>query len=214
MRVFNDVVKPFIPEAAVNIISEWAAVYPLQIRISKARATKLGDYRPPTSQQKFHKISINRNLNKYAFLITFTHEYAHLLCFEKYKTCVKPHGNPWKEIYKSLLFKLLESKIFPPEIEFQLTKIILGNVFASSTSEKELSKTLHIFNTEPEPGLLLEDLTDDTLFRIHNGFVFQKGKKIRTRYKCYCVSNRRWYYVSPIVRVIPVGNEPQANKQK
>ncbi len=207
MRVFNDVLKPFIPESAVEIVSKWISAHPLQIRISQARATKLGDFSPPSPQRRFHKISVNRNLNKYSFLITLTHEYAHLLCWEKYKNRVKPHGNEWKDIYKTLLFTLLESKIFPREIEYELTKIIVGNVYASSTSEKELSKTLHDFNTEKEPGVLLEELAEDTLFKLHTGKVFRKGSKIRTRYRCYCVSNKRWYYVSPIARVVPIDKE-------
>ncbi len=207
MGVFNDVLKPFIPDTAVDITTQWLGMYPLQIRISPSRATKLGDYRPPSSQNKIHKISINRNLNKFSFLITFTHEFAHLLCWEKHRNRVNPHGKEWKEIYKGLLYNLLESKIFPPEIEFELTKVILGNVFASSTSEKELSKILQVYNTDPTPGVLLEDLTDSSLFKIHNGKTFQKGVKIRTRYKCYCLSNKRWYYVSPVALVTPVVNE-------
>lgn len=207
MRVFNDVLKPFIPETALEVVSQWMATHPLQIRISQVRTTKLGDYRPPSAQQKFHKISVNRNLNKYAFLITFTHEYAHLLCWHKYKNRVKPHGNEWKHIYKTLLFTLLESKIFPREIEFELTKIIVGNVYASSTAEKELSKTLFGFNTDQGACLLLEELAEETLFKLNTGKVFRKGSKVRTRYKCFCVSNKRWYYVSPIARVVPIDKE-------
>jgi SprT protein len=204
MAVFNDVLKPFIPEASFPIVSKWVQLYPLQIRISAARVSKLGDYRSPHGKNKFHKISVNRSLNKFSFLITFTHEYAHLLCYEKHKNRAAPHGKQWKQIYKDLLFELLESQIFPPEIEFELTKSIIGNIYASSTSEKELQKALSVHNTYEETGILMEELPDNAKFKIHNDKVFQKGQKIRTRYKCYCITNKRWYYVSPIARVIPL----------
>jgi SprT protein len=206
MPVFNDVLKPFIPEASFPIVSKWVQMYPLQIRISAARVSKLGDYRSPHGTSKFHKISVNRSLNKYSFLITFTHEFAHLLCYEKNKNRVAPHGKQWKQIYKGLLFELLESNIFPPEIEFELTKSIVGTVYASSSSEKELQKALSVHNTHEETGVLLEELPDNSKFKIHNDRVFQKGNKIRTRYKCYCMTNKRWYYVSPIARVIPLAD--------
>jgi hypothetical protein len=204
MAVFNDVLKPFIPEASFPIVSKWVQLYPLQVRISAARVSKLGDYRSPHGKNKYHKISVNRSLNKYSFLITFTHEYAHLLCYEKHHNRVAPHGKQWKQLYKELLFELLESNIFPQEIEFELTRTIIGKVYASSTSEKELQKALSIHNTHEESGVLLEELSENSKFKIHNDKVFQKGQKIRTRYKCYCITNKRWYYVSPIARVIPL----------
>jgi hypothetical protein len=51
---------------------------------------------------------------------------------------------------------------------------------------------------------MLEELSENSKFKIHNTKVFQKGEKIRTRYKCYCLTNKRWYYVSPIARVMPL----------
>jgi SprT protein len=204
MPVFNDVLKPFIPESSFAIVSKWIQMYPLQIKISASRVSKLGDYRSPHGKISFHKISINSSLNKYSFLITFAHEFAHLLCYVKYNSRVKPHGRQWKQIYKELIFELLESKVFPPEIEYELTRTVLGTVYASSTSEKELQKVLSEHNTQEEMGVLLEELAENTKFTIHNAKIFQKGQKIRTRYKCYCITNRRWYYVSPIARVIPI----------
>jgi SprT protein len=204
MPVFNDVLKPFIPEASFPIVSKWIQMYPLQIRISAARVSKLGDYRSPYGINKFHKISVNRSLNKYSFLITFTHEFAHLLCFEKHRNRVAPHGKQWKQIYKGLLFHLLESAIFPPEIELEITKSIIGTVYASSSSEKGLQKALSVHNTHEESGVILEELNENSKFRIHNERIFQKGQKVRTRYKCYCLTNKRWYFVSPIARVTPI----------
>jgi SprT protein len=204
MPVFNDVLKPFIPESSFSVVSKWIQMYPVQIRVSAARVSKLGDYRSPHGSNKFHKISVNRSLNKFSFLITFTHEFAHLLCFEKHHNRVAPHGKQWKQIYKDLLFELLETKIFPPEVEAELARSLIGNVYASSSSEKELQKALSMHNTHEETGVMLEELAENVKFKIHNAKVFQKGQKIRTRYKCYCLTNKRWYYVSPVARVVPI----------
>lgn len=205
MAVFNDVLKPYIPEASFEKISQWIKAYPLQIRISGARISKLGDYRSPDNKNRFHRISINKNLNKYSFLITFTHEYAHLLCYNKFQNKVNPHGAEWKRTYKKLLFELIECKIFPADIEYELVRILLGTVFASFSSEKGLQNILSSYSPQ-DNGVILEHLPENSNFRINGTKVFSKGKKIRTRFKCYCLTNRRWYYVNPIVRVIPVND--------
>ena len=39
---------------------------------------------------------MNNNLNKYSFLITITHEIAHMMIWEKHQNKVDPHGEEWK----------------------------------------------------------------------------------------------------------------------
>jgi hypothetical protein len=47
----------------------------------------------------------------------------------------------------------------------------------------------------------VESLPNNAKFMLKNGLVFQKGEKLRTRYKCYCESNGRWYFVSALAEV-------------
>ena len=80
----------FIPKETVSQIKNWLNRYHCQLKISKPRQSKLGDYRWP-QKGKGHIISINNNLNKYSFLITITHEIAHMMISENHQNKVDPH---------------------------------------------------------------------------------------------------------------------------
>ena len=80
-----ELLNKYLPENTGKIFADWIIKYGIYIRITGNRATKHGDYRPP-GRNKYHSITINHNLNKYAFLITFVHEMAHLLVWMQYKT--------------------------------------------------------------------------------------------------------------------------------
>ena len=73
-----DILVKYIPEAAVPTIAEWIIHYDFKLKIKKERNSRLGDYTPPREGLN-HLITINHNLNKYAFLITLVHEVAHLV---------------------------------------------------------------------------------------------------------------------------------------
>ena len=105
----------YIPKAAVNIIAEWIFHFNFKLRIKKTRSSKFGDYRPPVKGLN-HQITINHDMNKYAFLITLIHEIAHLSSWKKHGSRVKPHGNEWKNEYKLLVQHFLDDKIFPQDI--------------------------------------------------------------------------------------------------
>ena len=91
-------------------INTWLNTYNCQLKIKKPRLTKLGDYRCPQNG-KGHIISINNNLNPYAFLITLTHEIAHMMVWEKHQNKVLPHGSEWKEMFQKLMLNFLP--LFP-----------------------------------------------------------------------------------------------------
>lgn len=204
MSEADKLLSPFFPENAYPVISEWIRKYPIHITITNNRITKFGDYRPPFGRVKHHKISINKNLNPYAFLITFTHEYAHLLCYQQFGKDILPHGVQWKNIYKSLLFTLLEHNIFPKPLQYQLARMISGNVASSSAAEKDLQKCLSLYDVEKENHIFLEALPQNSLFVVPGGRIFRKGEKQKTRYKCLCINNKRWYYVSAVAKVSPM----------
>ena len=68
------------------------------VKITKPRKSKLGDFRILINGRG--QISVNENLNRYAFLITITHELAHAFVWKRYKTRVMPHGKEWKSTFK------------------------------------------------------------------------------------------------------------------
>jgi len=200
----KQILASYLPENAVDIVFEWIKNKNIHFKITKNRKTKLGDYRPPI-QHTNHRISVNHNLNPYAFLITFVHEYAHLLVFEQYKNRVLPHGREWKSTYKDLMREVLDAGIFPENLAQVLEKSI-HNSKASSVSDLHLSRVLHQYDTGGTQQLRVEDLPGNAVFETQTGKRFRKGEKQRIRYKCRSLDNGRLYLFHPLTPVYLVEN--------
>ncbi len=192
----------YIPEHAVSMLATWIIELEVHLRVSKARTTKLGDYRPPFRGQG-HRISINHNLNQYAFLVTLVHELAHLTCWNQYQNKVAPHGAQWKSEYQKLMRPVMALKVFPGDVEQALNRY-LTNPAASSCSDPNLQKVLSRY--DDVPVVHLEDIPLGSIFRLPNGKVYKRGEKRRTRYVCIDQANKRAYLISGIAEVELVGN--------
>lgn len=200
MKTYREVLQDYIPEASVSSVLEFLNTSNVQLKITKSRSTKLGDYRPPI-RSKYHKISINHDLNKYHFLVTLIHEFAHLDTWEKQHRKVKPHGKEWKQSFRDLMDPYLNETVFPEDILIVLYKFLKNPT--SSSVDTELTKKMREYDIGKK-YFTLEELSDDSLFKIHNGVIFKKLEKIRKRYKCRRMDNNRIYLISPIMEVIPV----------
>ena len=202
----KEILSQYLPEDAVDSALNLIIEKRVHLKISRSRRTKLGDYRPPVRHPN-HRISINYDLNPYAFLITFIHEYAHLLVFEQYGTKALPHGKEWKAEYRKLMVEFFRLDVFPPELQTLLEDSI-RNAKASTFSELELTRLLKKYD---KPGVNghthLEDLPADTVFVIQNGKRFVKGEKLRKRYKCRNLQNNRFYLFHPLTPVIAEGGK-------
>ncbi len=135
----QSILYKYIPEKAVPVISEWIYKFDFKLKIKKSRSSKYGDYRPPVNGEN-HLITINYDMNKYAFLITLIHEVAHLSNYNKHKNSVKPHGEEWKFHYKMLMQQFLTPEIFPGDVIMALRKY-MNNPAASSCSPSTRSAT-------------------------------------------------------------------------
>lgn len=200
----KELLLEYLPEGSVDCVFQWIKEKKIHLKITKQRKTKLGDYRPPTHHPN-HRISVNHNLNKYSFLITFVHEFAHLLVWEKHKGNVEPHGKEWKKKYRDLMTGFLHKEIFPEDIEKVLSKSI-ENSKAASTSDLKLSRILKKYDDQNE-FLTLEDLKENTIFFIEGGRRFKKGQKQRTRYKCQNLDNKKFYLVHALTAVVKLEKE-------
>ncbi len=196
----DKILRKYIPPAAVEDVLKLLTSASVQLKITRNRNTKLGDYRPPY-KVRYHKISVNHNLNPYHFLLTLIHEFAHLTTWEQYKNKVRPHGKEWKSEFQKLMRPFLNEHVFPKDLLIVLKKYMSNPT--ASTSNVSLLKHLRKYDLR-NGYLVLDDLPDNAIFRIHNGFVFQKLEKMRKRYKCRRLDNKRIYLVSPLVEVIPV----------
>lgn len=192
-----EVLKNFCPEGTAHLVYDWIVFYRIRFRISKSRNSRFGDYQSPY-RSGVHKISVNHDLNKYAFLITFCHEVAHLVQWEKHRDHVAPHGAEWKHEFRILLLNFIGRNVFPPDVEVALDKYIM-NPKASSCTDHELYRTLKKYDVNPVTHL--EELPLGSIFSISTGKLFKKGAKQRTRFLCQCLDDKRMYYVSGIAEV-------------
>ena len=197
---FPEVLSRYIPNEFVKYVTELLLVYPVKFRISKPRKTKLGDYKSPLREGGAHHISVNADLNPYAFLITTLHEFAHLHTFVKFGHQVAPHGKEWKNEFKSLLMPLLKSEGIPYEIKLALSESVL-NPKASTGTDYYLSKVLMKYNAPTnEDELILESLSFGELFVLKNR-VFKLGKLQRKNFICKEVKTGDEYLVNRLAKV-------------
>jgi len=187
-----------MPPAAAPLIAKWIDYFQCEFKISRNRATKLGDYRHPFKNAG-HKISVNNDLNRYAFLVTTVHEFAHLLTWNEYKNKVKPHGQEWKNNFKRMMSPFLEQSVFPEDIH-QAILTYLSNPSASSCTDLQLSRALKRYD-QAYNSSRLEEIPLNTVFTIKDGRKFRKGERLRKRYRCLCLDNGNIYLFNPLAEV-------------
>lgn len=199
MPDYTKQLSKYMPEAAAPILSKWIVDTGCQFRISKSRSTKLGDYTAPFRGSP-HKISVNNDLNQYAFLITAIHEFAHLMTWQKHKHTVKPHGEDWKLNFKMLMQPFLKLNIFPNDILVAIVNY-MDNPAASSCTDLNLYRILRTYDQQAGSVLTIENIAVDSIFAIKDGRIFQKKEKLRKRYKCVELSSNKIYLFHPIAEV-------------
>ena len=185
-------------EAPLHQLNHYLLHYKVQLTITRERKTVLGDYRNSVAG-KNHRISVNGNLNTYAFLITLLHELAHLFTYERYGHRVQAHGAEWKNEYSKVLAQFLLKKIFPADIKKSLLQT-LQNPAASSCADTSLLRVLHKYD-QKDGVKLVEALPQGAVFRINGGRQFRKEDKVRKRFKCVEISTGKIYLFSPVYEV-------------
>lgn len=192
-----EILGKYLPAVAVKPIADCVVENKVFLKICRPRASKLGDYRSPAFYGK-HTITINNDLNQYAFAITLLHELSHMLCYNQHQHKVKPHGAEWKKCFVNLSKPIMDAKAFPNDIHRALSNYF-QNPAASTCADPHLLKVLNKY--DKEPSALVDDVAIGTLFELENGRVFKKGEKRRTRYLCTCQQTNRMYLVSGVAKI-------------
>ena len=192
--------KQYLPEGSFEEVSWYLQHYKVQLTITRERKTVLGDYRNSVAG-KNHRISVNGNLNPYAFLITLLHELAHLFTYERFGHRVLAHGQEWKNEFSKVLAQFLLKKIFPSDINKALLKT-LQNPAASSCADTSLLRVLHQYDEKKEGMHLVESLPQGAIFKIKGGRQFKKEEKVRKRFKCVELATGKMYLFSPVYEVL------------
>lgn len=191
----------YLPSGAAPVILRWIDYFQCEFKISRSRNSKYGDYRPPHNGRP-HRISVNNNLNSYAFLVTAVHEFAHLLTWNEHKHKAKPHGGEWKSNFKRMMVPFFERNIFPDDVNSAIIRY-LENPAASSCTDIHLYKTLKRYDTVTG-GVTIDNLPVNTIFKLKNGRVFRKEGRIRKRFRCVEISTGGIYLFNPMAEVFAV----------
>lgn len=200
---FKKGLAKYVPAEAVNPLFDFMAEHKVHLHITRERFSKLGDYRWPQPQHRYHEISINGNLNKYHFLMVLLHEMAHLDTWLQYKNSIQPHGHEWQANYARLINLYLP--LFPTDVSVLLQRYT-ARIPLSRTIEKQIDAQLRHYNPDytPSQDITLNDLTPGTRFHIASrpDHHFVAAEKRRTRWICRCLEDGRQYLVSGTAQVV------------
>jgi hypothetical protein len=197
--------QQYLPPGTYEAVLHYLQFYKVHLTVARERKSILGDYRHRHGQHT-HRISINGNLNPYAFLVTLLHELAHLLTFEKWGNKVSAHGREWKHVFGQLLAQFIQHNVFPNDIR-QVLLQSLHNPAASSCADEALLRILRKYDSKKSGALFVEDVPEGSLFQTHDGRIFQKGERVRKRFRCVEVATSRVYLFSPVYEVGLVSTE-------
>jgi len=195
----KEILKNYMPEAAAPVIAKWIDYFQCEFKVSRNRGTKFGDYRSPFGG-KGHRISVNFNLNIYAFLVTTVHEFAHLYTFNQHQHKAKPHGAEWKSNFKRMMKPFFEMEIFPADMA-QVIRNYLDNPAASSCSDLTLFRALKKYDVKEASVISVEKIPANGLFKWKDGRVFRREERLRKRYRCVEVNTNRVYLFNPVAEV-------------
>lgn len=190
-----------VPENAIHYCFDLWVTHQFEFKIARKRNTKLGDFRY-NPQLERQRITINHNLNRYAFLITYIHEVAHLINLQSNGRRIAPHGSEWKEAFKALMKPLLNDLVFPPDLLARLQRH-MKNPKASSGADPQLHNALKKYD-ESNGLTALSEIDPTVTFRLGRR-IFRKQEVKRTRALCEEIKTGRKYLIPLVAEVVPLG---------
>ncbi|MGN6491303.1 MAG: SprT-like domain-containing protein [Agriterribacter sp.] len=192
----------FLPPGAYDKVMQYLQQFKVHLTITRERKSVLGDYRFAVNG-KNHRISVNGNLNTYAFLITLLHELAHLVAFVRFGNHIASHGKEWKVTYGEILYQFLQLDIFPNDIADEI-RLTMQRPAAGSCAEDGLLRVLRKYDEKKDNKLLVEEIQPGNLFSTDDGRLFKRGDQLRKRIRCLEVKTGKVYLFSPVYDVTPV----------
>ena len=198
-----------LPPGVAGYVTELFGRHPVAVRLTRPRRTKLGDHRPPGRSVPIHRITVNDDLNPYAFLTTLLHELAHAATWERHRgrRRLRPHGPEWQEEFGGILRPVVGRGLLPAAVEAALARSLVGAA-AATCSDRGLVLALAQFDAQPAGRVRVEELAEQTVFRAANGGVFRVGRALRTRRQCFEVRSGREYRVHGLALVEPLAGPP------
>lgn len=198
-EIFAQNLSLHIPEEAISCVVEHFFAQPTKLKVTPERKSIEGTYIAPHAPHYFHTITINNNLNKYAFLFTLMHEIAHMKVWIANigKPTPKSHGTEWKQTFDHILADVMNC--FPADIAVAIEKY-KQNVPAATCRDEDLYKLFRQYDTETP--IFLDDVPIGTIFKLKDyEQTFQKIKKLRKHYVCLDIKTQKNYKVSALAKI-------------
>ncbi len=195
MKVLNS----YIPENSVDYCAELIMFYKMHLHIEVERKGRYGDYTPHSG--KGYRISVNHNLSKFEFLITFIHELAHHTTFLKYGPKHDAHGAEWKDEFKKVMRPFFEMEIFPYDLKAILARHMQHPKYSHSADVK-LLEVLKKYDLRKAHVITLSQLPDGALFKMKNDkHILRRINKLRTYIACESADGQWKYKVHAMAEV-------------
>ena len=201
-----DTVRKHLPSSTWKYVLDLLQEYPVVVQVVPHRATKLGDYRPPRLGEFWHRITVNEDLNVYAFLVTLLHEIAHLrvaVMQVKGTKKYKPHGIEWKKEFTKLVGPIIEGSMVPRDLCVALAAT-LQRPRAATCSDRLLTLALSQYDLGVDDCVHVEQLEVGACFQLPDGRQFILGDRVRSRYRCIELASGiefRIHYLARVVRL-------------
>ena len=186
-----------IPEHAHDETLKLLNTHEVTLHFSKSRLTKWGHFKASRLGIGTPQISLNLDLSPQAMLLTFVHEWAHLLVWRSGKR-VPPHGALWKVCFRDAMLPFLNEQNFPNGLLPKVNQY-LRNPTAAITSAPEL---YHALVNKEENTCLVSDIPFGETFMFRKK-QYTRLEKRRTRYRCKQSSNNRQYLFQETTPVSP-----------
>lgn len=188
----------FLPPGAAPFLERWCEHHFIHIRITRSRASKLGDYRKMPDGS--HEITVNGNLQPQLFFFVLTHELAHLRAFHLFKR-IAPHGAEWKMTFREMLQQSLA--VYTAELQLVIARFSVSPK-ANFMSSTELVK---YFNSDLDDGQdFIENLEPGSHF-IYRSESYVMERRLKKNYLCIHLKTGRKYTFKPLAKVTKV-NRP------
>jgi len=194
-----DIWKRRLVPGSEMLLNDWLTGTDIQLRLSRSRATKHGDFRIPP-EGKRAVITLNHDMHPVEFLITLAHEVAHFRVWKKYGRRARPHGEEWKYEFRLMLKQVVESGILEPAVSRAVIQCYFKRERIGSGSCEAMYKALGLAGHESSITRVA-DIPVGSEFTLRNGKTFIKGDKMRNRFKCIEKRTGREYSVHPMAEI-------------
>lgn len=191
-----------LPAAASGYVAELLARHPVELRVVPRRATKLGDHRPPSAGAAWHRITVNEDLNPYAFLVTLLHELAHLTTHVEHRgrRRLRPHGREWQGQFARIIEPVVAGRLVPGDL-IDALQTAVARPRAATCSDRRLLLALSRYDADANSLVRVEQLQAGDRFELETGRQFIRGARLRSRYRCIEAGSGVEYRVHGLARV-------------